>query len=109
MRRFYLRFLRGASADLFSALGVALVTSIVIIFFVFEFLSLAGIITQAYVGLITYLAFPALFILGLLMILSAGCSGVGAQEDQSNTCCQIDLMKMICAKLPPAPVSRVWY
>ncbi|MBU0509690.1 NapC/NirT family cytochrome c [bacterium] len=64
----YLAFLRGASANGFSRLGVILVTSAVLCFIGLELLRVLGIVTNAYIGLITYLAFPLLFIVGLILI-----------------------------------------
>ena len=68
MSKLYIRFLRGVSANFISTLGAAMVTSVVLLFVLFEILHTSGVISQAYIGLITYLAFPALFILGLLFI-----------------------------------------
>lgn len=68
MRRLYLAFLRGLSANLASRLGVILTTSAFLLFVLFQLGSLAGWVTNAYVGLILYLALPALFVLGLVLI-----------------------------------------
>jgi len=68
MRNMYLRFLRGVSANFYSRLGATMVTSSFIVFIFFELLWLAGALTNAYIGLITYLALPTLFIIGLLLI-----------------------------------------
>jgi len=68
MKQYYLRFLRGISANWMSMFGSALVTSTIVGFLFFEILTISGVIHNAYVGLITYLAFPALFITGLLLI-----------------------------------------
>jgi len=64
----YSRFLRAVSINRIGLLGVALTTASVITFVVLELARILGLITQAYAGLITYLAFPLLFILGLILI-----------------------------------------
>ncbi len=61
-------FIRGISAGWLSRLGAGLTTSSFIIFVIMEGMRLAGVVTNAYIGLITYLVFPALFVLGLLLI-----------------------------------------
>ena len=68
MRRLYLAFLRGTSASRLSRVGVVLVTSSLLTFIVLEAMRLVGMITNAYFGLITYMLFPALFLLGLVLI-----------------------------------------
>jgi len=68
MRRLYLAFIRGLSTDTFSRVGVILVTTSVFSFFFMEMTRVIGFITNAYVGLVTYMLFPALFILGLILI-----------------------------------------
>jgi hypothetical protein len=47
---------------------VVLTTSSFISFIFFEVLRMAGVLTNAYAGLITYLLFPALFVIGLILI-----------------------------------------
>ncbi len=64
----YKSFIRGVSVNWTGKLGVILVTATVISFFVFEVAHTAGFIRNAYFGLITYLAFPVLFIIGLILI-----------------------------------------
>lgn len=49
-------------------MGVILTTSSFVTFIVLEIARLLGIITNAYIGLITYMVFPALFVLGLILI-----------------------------------------
>ncbi len=61
-------FLRGLSTNWIGTLGVVLTTSAFLLFLFMEALRLLGIITNAYVGLISYLLLPALFVIGLLMI-----------------------------------------
>lgn len=67
MKRFQL-FLRGISTNWTGTVGVALATSTFLLFVFFELLQLAGILTNSYIGLISYMALPALFILGLILI-----------------------------------------
>lgn len=64
----FMSFLRGLSTNWLGSLGVALTTTAFVLFVFVELLRLLGIVTSSYVGLITYLALPALFIVGLLMI-----------------------------------------
>ncbi len=68
MARRYVNLIRGISANWVSKFGVALATSTFIIFVFAELLQVAGFIRNAYVGLITYLLFPSLFVLGLMLI-----------------------------------------
>ena len=68
MRLKYLYFIKCASANWVSRLGVALTTSTFIVFLFMEILRFLSIITNAYVGLITYLIFPTLFAVGLLLV-----------------------------------------
>ena len=64
----YIRFIQGASINWIGRIGVVLATSSFVTFLVLEAARFAGILTNAYVGLITYLLFPALFIIGLILI-----------------------------------------
>jgi hypothetical protein len=48
--------------------GVVLATSAFVTFSMLELMRLAGFLTNAYIGLITYLLFPALFVIGLILI-----------------------------------------
>jgi len=64
----YKNFLHGISVNWKGKLGVILTTSSFITFIILELARLAGILTNSYVGLITYLLFPSLFILGLILI-----------------------------------------
>ncbi len=68
MLRRLLHFWRGLLAHWLSAAGVVLTTSAFVVFLLAELLRMSGAVTNAYVGLITYLALPALFVLGLLLI-----------------------------------------
>ena len=67
MRRFQL-FLRGVSTNWVGTLGVTLTTATFLLFVFFELLQVMGILSNAYVGLISYLALPALFVLGLILM-----------------------------------------
>ena len=64
----YRNLLRGISTHWVGKLGVAITTSSFALLLVFEGLSIAGVLRNAYVGLLTYLTLPAFFILGLLLI-----------------------------------------
>ena len=64
----YLGFIRGLTVNRTCRAGVILVTSSFVILVLLEFARLLGIMTNPYLGLVTYLLFPALFILGLLLI-----------------------------------------
>ncbi len=67
MKRFQL-FIRGISTNWTGTLGVTFVTSSFLLFVAFEMLRIAGILTNSYVGLISYMALPALFLLGLILV-----------------------------------------
>jgi len=64
----YLQFIRRVSINWVGKIGVILTTSSFVTFIFLEVLRLAGLFNNAYVGLITYLTFPTLFIIGLLLI-----------------------------------------
>ncbi|MBU8871958.1 MAG: NapC/NirT family cytochrome c, partial [Gemmatimonadales bacterium] len=49
-------------------MGVALATSAFLLFVFMELLRITGILTNSYIGLISYMALPALFILGLILV-----------------------------------------
>ncbi len=68
MFRTYLDFLRAVSLDPLGRVGVVLTTTAVVSFVIMQLAMLAGLVTNAYVGLIVYLAFPVLFILGLAIV-----------------------------------------
>lgn len=68
MFRRYINFIRGVSVNWIGKTGVVLATSSFVTFFVLELARLAGVLTNAYIGLITYLAFPVIFVAGLVMI-----------------------------------------
>ncbi len=67
MKRFQL-FIRGIMTNWTGTVGVALTTSAFLLFVFFELLQIAGILTNSYVGLISYMALPALFLLGLILV-----------------------------------------
>lgn len=71
MYRKYVNFLRGISVNRIGQVGVVLTTSSFVAFIFFEILRLIGVLTNAYVGLVVYLLFPSLFVLGLITILFA--------------------------------------
>ena len=62
------RFARGLCTNRVGTAGVVCTTTSFVLFSLAEVLRLAGVLTNAYVGLITYMALPALFVLGLLLI-----------------------------------------
>ena len=64
----YKNFVRGVAVNKVGKTGVVLTTTVFITFLIFEFAHTVGLIRNAYVGLITYLAFPLLFIVGLILI-----------------------------------------
>jgi len=66
-RRFKL-FVRGLSTNWIGTAGVVLTTSAFFLFLFMELLRVLGVATNAYIGLLTYLTLPALFVLGLLLI-----------------------------------------
>ncbi len=68
MLRRYLHFIKGISINWWGKLGVILVTSSFVSLVILELARLLGIITSSYAGLVTYLLFPALFVIGLLLI-----------------------------------------
>lgn len=68
MFRTYLDFLRAVSLDPLGRVGVVLTTTAVVSFVIMQLAMVAGLVTNAYVGLIVYLGFPVIFILGLVII-----------------------------------------
>lgn len=64
----YRNFVRGVSVNWVGRTGVVFTTTAFVCFVLFEMLRLAGVLTNAYLGLITYLLFPGLFIAGLLLL-----------------------------------------
>ena len=64
----YISFIRGASVNRIGLVGVILTTSSFITFAILELARLLGILTNAYLDLVTYLLSPALFVIGLILI-----------------------------------------
>lgn len=64
----YLQFIRGVSHNPIGKIGVALATSAFIMFLLMELGRITGLITNTYIGLISYLALPVMFIFGLIFI-----------------------------------------
>ncbi|RKZ99301.1 MAG: hypothetical protein DRQ47_11305, partial [Gammaproteobacteria bacterium] len=64
----YVRFVQAVSINALGRLGVVLTTSSFITFVFLEMARFSGVLKNAYVGLITYLLFPALFVFGLVLI-----------------------------------------
>ncbi len=64
----YTRFIRGVSFNWYGKLGVTLTTSSFITLIILESARILGIITSSYAGLVTYMVFPALFVIGLILI-----------------------------------------
>jgi len=64
----FTNFVRGLATNWIGSLGVALTTTAFVLFIIVEMLRLLGIVTSSYVGLITYMALPLLFVIGLLLI-----------------------------------------
>ncbi|MBW2458101.1 MAG: NapC/NirT family cytochrome c [Deltaproteobacteria bacterium] len=62
------RLWAGLSTHWVGSTGVVLTTSAFVVFVLAELLRLIGAVTNSYVGLITYLLLPALFVFGLLLI-----------------------------------------
>ncbi|MBU1896810.1 NapC/NirT family cytochrome c [Myxococcota bacterium] len=67
LRRFF-RLIRVLSIHWLGGLGVTLTTLSFVLFVALELLRLLGVLTNAYLGLITYMTLPAFFVLGLLVI-----------------------------------------
>lgn len=64
----YIRFIRGVSVNRVGKIGVILTTSSFVTFAILETSRIMGIFTNAYAGLVVYLLFPSLFIIGLILI-----------------------------------------
>ena len=64
----YLNFVRGVATNWWGRLGVILTTSSFVGMVVIELTRLVGLVTSSYAGLVSYILFPALFVLGLLLI-----------------------------------------
>ncbi len=68
MIRRYSRFIRQIAVNRTAQLGVIITTSSFITFLFMEAMQIIGLITNAYIGLITYLLLPSLFVFGLILI-----------------------------------------
>ncbi len=68
MKKKYLNFIRGVSINKTGKAGMVLATSSFAIMIFLELLRVTGVLTSALVGLFTYLLFPTLFVVGLLLI-----------------------------------------
>ena len=68
MWRIYQNFIRGVSVNTWGKAGIILTTSTFITFLVLEVARLAEILTNQYMGLITYMVLPLLFVIGLVLI-----------------------------------------
>ena len=68
MKKKYLNFIRGVSINKTGKAGVVLATSSFAIMIFLELLRVTGVLTSALVGLFTYLLFPTLFVIGLILI-----------------------------------------
>lgn len=66
--RMYLNVIKGISTKWYGTLGVILTTSSFVSFILLELARMAGIFTNQYMGLLTYLLFPAIFVFGLVLI-----------------------------------------
>ena len=64
----YKNFIRGVAINRIGKAGVVITTTVFITFILFETSQSLGMIRNAYFGLITYLLFPVLFIIGLICI-----------------------------------------
>ena len=64
----YKNFIRGVSVNKIGLAGVVLTTSSFVTFVFLELIRILGFITNAYVGLVNYMVFPAIFIVGLILI-----------------------------------------
>jgi hypothetical protein len=66
--RYFQHFVQGLATDWIGAVGIILTSTAFVLFILMELLRLVGAVTNAYVGLVTYMALPGLFILGLILI-----------------------------------------
>ncbi len=68
MKEQYRRFIEGIAINKIGKAGVVLTTSSFFTFIFLEVLRLTGMLNNAYIGLITYLSLPTLFVIGLILI-----------------------------------------
>ncbi|MBN2246764.1 MAG: NapC/NirT family cytochrome c [Candidatus Aminicenantes bacterium] len=71
MWNLYRNFIRGIAVNWTGRAGIILTTSSFLIFMFLETASLTGVLTNVYMGIITYLILPFIFIIGLILILLA--------------------------------------
>ena len=71
MVRAYLDFIRAVSLDRLGRVGVVVTTTAFLSFVFMQLAMFSGVVTNSYVGLIVYLAFPVLFVFGLFTIFTA--------------------------------------
>lgn len=64
----YLRLVQALSISKLGRFGVVLVTSSFVTMIILEMARFGGILTNAYIGLVTYMLLPALFVVGLILI-----------------------------------------
>ena len=64
----YRLLLRGLATNWVGTLGIALTTAAFLLFVAFEALQLLGAVANAYVGLVSYMVLPAVFVAGLCLI-----------------------------------------
>ena len=68
MKEKYLNFIRGVAINKIGKTGMVLTTSSFVAMIFLELLRVIGVLTNAYIGLITYLLLPTLFVIGLVLI-----------------------------------------
>lgn len=68
MFRRYRILLHGLAANWIGAAGVVLATSAFLLMVLLELLRVSGFVTNAYVGLLSYLVLPSFFVIGLILI-----------------------------------------
>ena len=76
MKQRFLNFVRGLATNRIGALGVALTTTAFVLFLAVELLRVLGVVTSAYVGLVTYLALA----LGMFMGPVQAASNPGVEQ-----------------------------
>jgi len=64
----YLNFVRGVATNWWGRLGVIITTSSFVCMVMIELARLVGLVTSSYAGLVSYMLFPALFVIGLMLI-----------------------------------------
>lgn len=64
----YIHFIRALSINWIGRLGVVLTTASFVTFVIFLAAEFAGLVTNAYAGLVTFLVLPVLFVVGLILV-----------------------------------------